>query len=201
MPAHGSPTSTDVDLDVGFGSGTSTDITLDAGTAEAASGRETTILNLGALDGGGALAAARESSMPDFTLEVPPAGGDSQTDIALGAPAAQHDSNVIDFHIDLPKAGGFDQTTRMAVGSNTDSGLEFKLDGLNLSLDGEPKAQPAAGGEKDGHWYDVQTKFDLAKAYQEMGDKDGAREILQEVIKEGDSDQKSQAKTLMDSLG
>jgi len=200
-PAHGSPTSTDVDLDVGFSGGTSTDITLDAGTAEAASGRDTSILNLGALDSGGAQAAARGSSMPDFTLEVPPAGGDSQTDIALGAPAAQHDSNVIDFHIDLPKAGGFDQTTRMAVGSDKDSGLDFKLDGLNLSLDGEPKAQPAAGGEKDGHWYDVQTKFDLAKAYQEMGDKDGAREILQEVIKEGDSDQKSQAKTLMDSLG
>ena len=32
----------------------------------------------------------------------------------------------------------------------------------------------AAGEVKDDHWYDVQTKFDLAKAYQEMGDKEGA---------------------------
>jgi pilus assembly protein FimV len=87
------------------------------------------------------------------------------------------------------------------VGSSTDSGLDFKLGGLDLSLDGEPKTQPGPGAEKNGHWYDVQTKFDLAKAYQEMGDKDGAREILQEVIKEGDVDQKAQARTLMDSLG
>ena len=34
-----------------------------------------------------------------------------------------------------------------------------------------------------------------------MGDKDGAKEILQEVIKEGDAEQKAQAKTLLDSLG
>jgi len=57
------------------------------------------------------------------------------------------------------------------------------------------------GGAKDDHWYDVQTKFDLAKAYQEMGDKDGAREILQEVIKEGDAAQQAEAKQLLDSLG
>ena len=39
------------------------------------------------------------------------------------------------------------------------------------------------------------------EAYQEMGDRDGAREILQEVIKEGDGEQQAQAKRLMDSLG
>ena len=139
--------------------------------------------------------------MPEFTLEVPPAGGVSQTDIVLEAPAAHQDSNVIDFHIDVPKAGSSDQPTVTPVGSSTDSGLDFKLGGLDLSLDGEPKTQPGPGAEKNGHWYDVQTKFDLAKAYQEMGDKDGAREILQEVIKEGDVDQKAQARTLMDSLG
>ncbi len=200
MPARGSPTSTDVDLDIGYGGATSTDITLDAGTAEAAFGRHTTILDPGAVDGGAAQPAARGSAMPDFTLEVPPAGGYSQTDIPLEAPG-HHDSNIIDFHIELPKAGSLEVPTVTPVGSNTDAGLDFKLDGLNLSLDGEPKAQPAAGGEKDGHWYDVQTKFDLAKAYQEMGDKDGAGEILQEVIKEGDADQKAQAKTLLDSLG
>jgi len=202
MPAHGLPTSTDVDLDIGMiGGSTSTDITLDAGAAVAASGFGSTVVDLGAVHGGLAPAPAAGSAMPDFTLEVPPAGGYSQTDIALEVPAAQHDSSVIDFHIEMPKAGSFEVPTVTPVGSNTDTGLDFKLDGLNLSLDGEPKAQPAAGGEKDGHWYDVQTKFDLAKAYQEMGDKDGAGEILQEVIKEGDADQKAQAKTLLDSLG
>jgi len=200
MPAHKSPTSTDVDLDLGFGGSTSTDITLEAGAAVAGSGFDSTIVDLGAVQGGRASAPAAGSAMPDFTLEVPPAGGYSQTDIALEVPAAQHDRSVIDFHIELPKAS-FEVPTVTPVGSNTDTGLDFKLDGLSLSLDSEPKAQPAAGGEKDGHWYDVQTKFDLAKAYQEMGDKDGAGEILQEVIKEGDADQKAQAKTLLDSLG
>ncbi|MBI4189515.1 MAG: hypothetical protein HY525_03130 [Betaproteobacteria bacterium] len=80
---------------------------------------------------------------------------------------------------------------------------ELKLDDIDLHLDAAPKAEaaPAEGGAKDDHWYDVQTKFDLAKAYQEMGDKDGAREILQEVIKEGDAGQQDEAKKLLDSLG
>jgi pilus assembly protein FimV len=46
----------------------------------------------------------------------------------------------------------------------------------------------------------VQTKFDLAKAYQEMGDKDGAREILKEVIAEGDAEQKAAAQAVLASL-
>ena len=81
---------------------------------------------------------------------------------------------------------------------------DIKLDDISLSLDDAPKADaaaPVAGGTKDDHWYDVQTKFDLAKAYQEMGDKDGAREILQEVMKEGDAAQQAEAKQLLDSLG
>ena len=84
---------------------------------------------------------------------------------------------------------------------------EFKLDDVNLNLDdtvrADTSAAPAApveGGPKDDHWYDVQTKFDLAKAYQEMGDQ-GAREILQEVTKEGDAGQQAEAKKLLDSLG
>ncbi len=80
---------------------------------------------------------------------------------------------------------------------------ELKLDDINLRLDEAPKAgaPQAEGGAKDDHWYDVQTKFDLAKAYQEMGDKDGAREILQEVIKDGDAGQQAEAKKLLESLG
>lgn len=78
---------------------------------------------------------------------------------------------------------------------------DIKLDDISLNLDDAPKADTAGGGAKDDHWYDVQTKFDLAKAYQEMGDKDGAREILQEVIKEGDAAQQTEAKQLLNSLG
>ena len=107
-------------------------------------------------------------------------------------PAAMHPLDA-DLKLDL---GGEAPAAPMAP--------EFKFDDINLTLDDAPRADaaaPAAGGAKDDHWYDVQTKFDLAKAYQEMGDKDGAREILQEVIKEGDTAQQAEAKQLLDSLG
>ncbi|HZN86114.1 MAG TPA: FimV/HubP family polar landmark protein, partial [Burkholderiales bacterium] len=45
------------------------------------------------------------------------------------------------------------------------------------------------------------TKLDLAKAYEEMGDKDGARELLNEVVREGDGAQQSQANQMLAKLG
>jgi pilus assembly protein FimV len=76
---------------------------------------------------------------------------------------------------------------------------EIDLSSINLDLGA---SEPAGGGEgpKDDRWYDVQTKFDLAKAYQEMGDKEGAREILREVIAEGDNDQKAAAERVLETL-
>lgn len=44
------------------------------------------------------------------------------------------------------------------------------------------------------------TKLDLARAYIDMGDDDGAREILDEVITEGDSGQKGEASELLNKL-
>jgi pilus assembly protein FimV len=46
----------------------------------------------------------------------------------------------------------------------------------------------------------VGTKLELAKAYLEIGDKDGAREILQEVVKEGSGAQRDEAQKLISSL-
>lgn len=45
------------------------------------------------------------------------------------------------------------------------------------------------------------TKLDLARAYIDMGDKEGARDILAEVLEEGRSEQKSEAQALLDSIG
>ena len=47
---------------------------------------------------------------------------------------------------------------------------------------------------------EVSTKLDLARAYVEMGDVDGARDILMEVMKEGNDEQKGEASSLLDSL-
>jgi len=201
--AAGTGGTTDVDLDLGGATGTATDITLDADAA--AAGTDTGILDLGAADTAGKEGEQAEAPLPDFTLEVPPASGATQTDVALEAAAPAQESNVIDFQIELPKIDVGPATVAKPAAASADGGLDFKLEvpDLDLGDKGHDKTQvlAAGGGEKDGHWYDVQTKFDLAKAYQEMGDKDGAREILQEVIKEGDAEQKTQAKTLLDSLG
>lgn len=47
---------------------------------------------------------------------------------------------------------------------------------------------------------EVGTKLDLARAYMDMGDPDGARSILEEVVQEGNSNQKQEATRLLDSI-
>ena len=47
---------------------------------------------------------------------------------------------------------------------------------------------------------EVGTKLDLARAYMDMGDPDGARNILEEVLAEGSASQKQEAQRLMESL-
>jgi pilus assembly protein FimV len=48
---------------------------------------------------------------------------------------------------------------------------------------------------------DVETKLDLARAYLEMGDGEGAREILQEVLMEGNQAQQRTARDLLAQAG
>ncbi len=47
---------------------------------------------------------------------------------------------------------------------------------------------------------EVSTKLDLARAYLDMGDHEGTRGILEEVIAEGNEEQKKEANELMDKL-
>jgi pilus assembly protein FimV len=47
---------------------------------------------------------------------------------------------------------------------------------------------------------EVGTKLDLARAYIDMGDPEGARSILEEVLDEGDSNQRREAQGLIDAL-
>ena len=78
----------------------------------------------------------------------------------------------------------------------------LELDKLDLSFDPERTTfEDPTPSVLDGQWHDAATKLDLAKAYQEMGDVEGAREILQEVLHEGDDQQKAEAKTLLAKLG
>jgi pilus assembly protein FimV len=80
-------------------------------------------------------------------------------------------------------------------------GASLDLDKLDLSFNPErPAGDDPTPSVLDGQWHDAATKLDLAKAYQEMGDVDGAREILQEVLHEGDDQQKSEAQSLLSRL-
>ena len=61
---------------------------------------------------------------------------------------------------------------------------------------GEVAAVPESVDEDE-----VATKLDLARAYVEMGDEDGARAILAEVAAEGSQAQRGDAETLLSQLG
>jgi pilus assembly protein FimV len=68
---------------------------------------------------------------------------------------------------------------------------------------GAPEADAADGGLPDLEpvtLSEVGTKLDLARAYMDMGDPDGARSILSEVLSEGSLSQKQEARRLMEAL-
>lgn len=77
-----------------------------------------------------------------------------------------------------------------------DSALEFDLEGLDL---GDDELEPAGDGELTD-LDEVSTKLDLARAYLDMGDPDGARSILDEVIEEGSDDQKHEAQEILQKI-
>jgi len=75
--------------------------------------------------------------------------------------------------------------------------------GENLSDELEPTTAMAPGrtrGPEGPTMTEVGTKLDLARAYIDMGDPDGARSILNEVLDEGDPGQRQEARRLLDDL-
>ncbi|HEX5863050.1 MAG TPA: FimV/HubP family polar landmark protein, partial [Casimicrobiaceae bacterium] len=77
----------------------------------------------------------------------------------------------------------------------------IELDKLDLAFDPQRSTfEDPTPSVLDGQWHDAATKLGLAKAYQEMGDVEGAREILQEVLHEGDDQQKAEAQALLSKL-
>ncbi|MFG0379609.1 FimV/HubP family polar landmark protein [Pseudomonas sp. zbq_18] len=90
--------------------------------------------------------------------------------------------------------------------------VSAELDELSGSLDDElPAAQPEAAAPATGLDVDddfdflsgtdeTATKLDLARAYIDMGDSEGARDILDEVIAEGSEGQQQEARELISKL-
>ena len=81
-------------------------------------------------------------------------------------------------------------------------GPSMRPEMLDLSFDaGRPGFVDPTPSILDGQWHDASTKLDLARAYEEMGDREGAREILREVIHDGDDVQQAEAKAMLAKLG
>ncbi len=111
------------------------------------------------------------------------------------APAVEADQGMA-FTIDFPT-----EVKPEAAAKSAAAAKDVGLSEISLNLDGfEAPAAPVASTPKGEHWQEVATKLDLAKAYQEMGDQDGAREILEEVMRDGDEAQRETARALLAQL-
>jgi len=95
---------------------------------------------------------------------------------------------------------------------------EFDIGSINLDLAAEPILPVPAADDSSvvaevpaeavetpvvdaADWEEVNTKLDLAKAYEEMGDLEGARELLEEVVGEGPADLVEQARVILARIG
>jgi len=124
-----------------------------------------------------------------LNFELPAALAATATPAPAGAAAP---SGGLDFDLNL---GGSESKV-----DTTSPSVSVDLSEISLDL-GTPGGTPAAGASADPKWQEVATKLDLAKAYEEMGDKDGARELLNEVLREGDGAQQGLAKQMLAKLG
>jgi pilus assembly protein FimV len=120
-------------------------------------------------------------------------------DFNIGAPeTADTSTNLIDFNATGTQEfeSGLDFST--SDSSPTSGGdVEFSLGGMGDSVAELDSAPAGATGEVGlPGWDETATKLDLAKAYIDMGDAEGARSILDEVMAEGNDSQKQQARSL-----
>ena len=85
--------------------------------------------------------------------------------------------------------------------SSTGGAAEPGLPDVSFNLDdGTQSAKPEEFAVRNTHWHEIVTKLDLARAYQEMGDKEAARQVLQEVSREGDVQQQESARLMLAGL-
>jgi pilus assembly protein FimV len=177
--AAAAPSALDFDLDLGGPA---------AETAPAPAGLD---IDLGLGEEPAAAPAPAGDLGIDFALDAssPPAAAPAPVEPA--APASTSGGLDFDFDIGAPAATAPAEPAAPAL----------DLGGISLEL-GEPAVAEttaaAASAEDDP---EVATKLELAQAYEEMGDKDGARELLQEVLKEGSAAQQENARARLTQLG
>ena len=150
--------------------------------------------------------SAGPASHADIGLKPGAPGGGLDFDLALDVPpvVAAPVAETSSFDFDL-SALSLDEpshlaTQKMSAVAQAQSAKTVvpsskapSISDLSLDLD-----VPAASGGVDSGA--AATKLELAKAYVEIGDGDGAKEILQEVVREGSAAQQAEAKKLLAGL-
>jgi len=120
-----------------------------------------------------------DASLSDLEAELPPT--DALDDLEL--PAAEEQGDSLD-SFELPELDDADLTP-------IDSATE---DTVGDTLDEDDEFDFLSGTDE------CATKLDLARAYIDMGDQEGARDILNEVVDEGSEQQQQEARSLMERL-
>jgi pilus assembly protein FimV len=147
-------------------------------------------------------ALVADASDISFDLEMPsvkPEAGappEVAIDMALpmvDTPAPSASASDMDFDFDL----GTVKLDSSPLAGKLDTPAPLDLGGISLELDSPLAASTAAADDNP----DAATKLELALAYEDMGDRDGARELLSEVLNEGGASQKAAAKARLDQLG
>lgn len=127
-------------------------------------------------------------------IETSELNDDSSRD--LGKPASNDDPLEFDQSLDIVQNDKESNSSAIAP--------EIDLTAINLDLEdsgaSDSKDKKEDLGDQSEAWQEVETKLDLAKAYQEMDDKEGAKEMLEEVIRDGDAKQKKAAKKMLKDL-
>jgi pilus assembly protein FimV len=131
----------------------------------------------------------------DLVFEIPSSTSSPAVDKAKPVENFKADDGMA-FTIDFP-LGEKDEPIAQPIAAHK---LDMDFGDININLDEDVSPARADGDGKDEHWHEVATKLDLAKAYQEMGDADGAREILEEVIRDGDVTQREVGAKLLQQI-
>ncbi len=181
---------------VGPASATTTllDFELDVGAADAG-----TLVNPNALQESLITESGSETLVVPFTQHDQSVGESTVTNgqvgINAGGDVAQDDFDVQfseSVFLERPPENDFDMTS-----INLDLGADVPEPTQVVDLSGEFGSGVAISGQSVE---EAGTKLALAKAYEEMGDNDQARELLQEVIAEGSGDLVEQARQILDRL-
>ncbi len=115
-------------------------------------------------------------------------------------PAAPETEDDLDLNLDdFSSALEGADTVEQPIASGF-TGLDLDIGADDVEADDEPTGTEDISPLDPQTMTEVGTKLDLARAYIDMGDPEGAKSILEEVLSEGDSGQRSEAQALIDAL-